>query len=141
MSLRVGFVPLAVLLVLSFNAAHSLETNMMPPNYGMNIGMFGAMPNKTGYAPMQPNQMQTGYQPDMQTIQPVGNTAIANPVAPPMQTTQPFAGWNGGMMQQPQMQTGFQGMPRIDPRMFQQMMQRPQMAMRPQSLFGRQMGG
>jgi hypothetical protein len=105
---------------------------MMPPN----MGMFGAMPNKMGYAPMQ--QMQTGYQPDMQ---PVGNTAIARPVAPPMQTTQPQMGWNGGMMQQPQMQTGFQGMPRIDPRMFQQMMQRPQMAMRPQSLFGRQVGG
>ena len=98
--------------------------------------MFGNIGGKMGYAPMQPNQMQTGYQPNMQTIQPVGNTAIANPVSPPMQTTQPFPGWNGGQVAPQQMQTtqpfnGWRGP--------QAMQQQQPMAYRPQSLLGRPM--
>lgn len=61
--------------------------------------MLGNISGKTGYAPMQPNQMQLGFQNDpVRTIQPINAHpgVIANPVAPPMQTTQPFTGWNGG---------------------------------------------
>jgi hypothetical protein len=59
---------------------------MMPTNYSAMLGNLG-FSGKTGYAPMQPNQMQTGYANDpARTIQPIPGMhqgSITNHVAPP----------------------------------------------------------